>query len=286
MAERKFAINWSGALQKISQTENKNVKDERFFVPEFNKTGTSETVIRFLPAPDTDVPYVEKFHHYFENGKMKFFNNCPTTIKGMKCPVCEYNSAHWDTYTFEQRKRKRQRKYFTNILIIKDPLHPENNGKVFLFAYGVKIHEKIMERLTPPADSIIDPINVWDYYDGANFKLIIKKIDNAGKKDNNYDSASFEDHMSAIGDDDAISKVHNQRYPIMPIIAPSEFKSETEIAERLQKVLGNSASIASPSKPASNVSDITEESGDIETIVEDEIEIGGESIEDLLREGN
>lgn len=239
----KFKIDWSSVKEKIAvaETGKTDYKDPRLFVPEFNKTGTSETIIRFLPSKDTEIPYAKVWNHVFKNNGKTYYNNCQTSIKG-KCPVCEYNSEHWKTdYTEQQQKdRKRKLSYFGNILIIKDPLHPENNNKVFLFRYGVKIHEKLLEQSNPQAGSIIEPCQIWDWNEGKNFKLLIKKI-KAGNDlaaQSNYDSSCFVDTVSSLGDEETLEKIYNQLYSIKDYYAPSNFKSFEETQKRLNEVLG------------------------------------------------
>ena len=45
------------------------------------------------------------------------------------------------------RKRKRKLSYYANILVVSDPKHPENEGKVFLYKFGKKIFDKITEAM-------------------------------------------------------------------------------------------------------------------------------------------
>ena len=244
---RKFEIDWSSAKEEMRKLdEKKDFTDKRLFIPEFNKTGTSETVIRFLPSRDTTVPYAKVFSHSFQNKGMWFIEPCPTTIKNneVKCPVCEYNKENWDNLTEKQQKeRPRRTNYYGNILIVKDPLHPENNGKVFLFKYGKKIHDKLKEKSDPPKDSIITPCNIWSLYEGLNFQLIIKKIKlpNEEKPQNNYDSSCFVDTASAVldGDDDKLEKLMAQLYSIKEFYDPKGFKAYKDLKERFDKVIGN-----------------------------------------------
>ena len=242
---KKFAIDWSSAKKAmVAQDSKKDYTDKRLYVPEFNKTGTSETVIRFLPSKDTEIPYAKVYNHSFnQNGKW-YIENCHTTInagnKDIKCPACDSNRDLWKSLTKDQQdERKRKLSFYGNILIMKDPLHPENNGKVFLFRYGVKIHEKIMERTSPPEGSIIKAFNIHDWYEGLDFNLIIKKITGKnGKPQNNYDSASFEGTPTAIGEDDVIEKICEKLYSIKEYYNPENFKPYDDCKKRFEAVIG------------------------------------------------
>jgi hypothetical protein len=178
-------------------------KDLRYWTLEVDAAGNGQALIRFLPAPAGEAaPFCQIFTHGFEGTpKSWLIENCPTTL-GLPCPVCAANSKLWaaskdpnDPLKQITRTRKRKLSYHSDILVINDPKHPENNGKVFLYRYGQKMFEKITDLLTPSfADTI--SVDVVDFYDGANFKLRQVKADGYP----NFDKSSF-DAPSRIGDD-------------------------------------------------------------------------------------
>lgn len=238
--KRKFGQDWSSAMNKIKEQSEKkggnSYKDERIYYPAFNDNGTAQAIIRFLPSPDTDVPFVSVYSHSVKGPGGWYIENCPTTLK-KECPVCKANSAIWDSDPDTARKRKRKQNYYSNILVIKDPATPENEGKVFLYRYGKKVHDKIMEKIQPGEDSIDEPVMVFDYYDGADFKLIIKKIQVGNIKMPNYDSCQF-DVVSPLGTDEEIEKVHNSLYGLTEFISEDAFKSYTELESKFNRVVG------------------------------------------------
>jgi hypothetical protein len=163
--------------------------------------------------------------------------NCPTSI-GLPCPVCETNKEHWDEYTKLQQKRCRKINYYSNVLILKDHVHPENEGKVFIFRYGKKVYEKMMEKANPPADSLTKQADYWDYYKGTNFKLSIKKVKLESDKvaQNDYSSCSFEESLTPIAaTDEAIEAIMNKCYKLKPFIAESNFEPYDNIAKKFSK---------------------------------------------------
>lgn len=240
MNKRKFSIDWSKAEKTVKEQQNakKSFKDDRIYYPQFKEDGTAQAIIRFIPSIDTDSPYVELYSHSYKGPGGFYIENCPTTMgKENKCPLCDANRIVWDEMVKEEQDaRKRKVNYYANIVVIKDPLHPENEGKVYLFKYGFKIHTKVMEKWMPKADSIDEPIRVFDWYDGANFKLIIKKTKVGNKMMPNYDSSHF-DQPSELPEE-LIEKINSLRYPLKDYRV---FKTYDELKERLDKVMGSSA---------------------------------------------
>lgn len=239
MNKKKFAVDWGKAMQKIKEQENNRTggfKDERIFLPQYKEDGTFQAIIRFLPSKDTDIPFINLYAHSFKGPGGWFIDNCPTTIQ-KKCPVCEANSLIWDDNPDLVRIRKRKLSYYANILVVKDPQTPENNGKVFLFRYGKKIQDKIMEKWQPDKDGIIKPVTVFDYYEGASFNLIIKKIKVGDKPMPNYDSSSFNE-VSCIGTDEEIEKIHNSLFSLKEFHSEDNFKTFEELKEKHDKAVG------------------------------------------------
>lgn len=262
---QKFKFDWSGTKQKMTEpTTNTNTsykKDERIYSPEFSKQGTVNVLLRFLPPMrddngklcDVDFPFVGPIYYHNMSENKKFMNvTCPTSI-GKECPVCECNKENWDDYTGIQRKRSRKVNYYSNVLILKDHLHPENEGKVFIFRYGKKIYEKMMEKANPPADSLVSQADYWDYYQGTNFKLIIKKIklESDSVAQNNYDSCCFEDSLSPIAkSDEEIDAIMKKCYPLKPYISESNFESYDVLKKKFEKFTMKTSSPSSKQSSA------------------------------------
>ena len=258
MNKQKFKIDWSKAMDKIREQSDKKggngFKDERIYYPQFNENGTAQPIVRFLPSPDTDIPFVSVYNHSIKGPGGWYIENCPTTLK-KECPVCKANSAIWDSDPETARSRKRKMNYFSNILVIKDPLNPENEGKVFIYRYGKKVYDKIIERLQPGEDSIEEPVMIFDYYEGADFKLIIKKVKVGAVSMPNYDSCSF-DKSSPVGTDEEIEKISKSLYHLAEFASESSFKSFEELESKFDRVMGagpaprQSQDPAHSSKPA------------------------------------
>lgn len=229
------------------QYENDN-NDSRFWRAELDKAGNGSAVIRFLPAPaGEDTFFVKVFSHGFQSdttGKW-YIENSLTTI-GESDPIAEANTALWKMGENSvgrklvsgingKNARKRKTTYIANILVVKDPVHPENNGKVFLFKYGVKIHDKIMAKLKPEYEGEV-PSLVYDLWEGSNFKLKIKKKDGYA----NFDDCEWEAPSALLGgDDEALEALWNTEHKLSEFLDKSRFKTYDQLKTRFLEVVGN-----------------------------------------------
>lgn len=223
-----------------TQDSNSN-EDTRFWKPEVDKAGNGMAVIRFLPAPAVDgddaLPWVRVFSHGFQGPGGWYIENSLTTLN-QKDPVSEYNSTLWNSGIEANkeiaRKQKRRLHYISNILVVSDPAHPENEGQVRLFKFGKKIFDKITEAMNPEfADEV--PVNPFDLWDGANFKLKIRNVEGY----RNYDKSEFADKEPVMGgDDDKLENLWKQEYSLKEFLEEKNFKSYDVLKARLDKVLG------------------------------------------------
>jgi len=230
--------NLLGAAEKENTTQDKkSYIDERLWKPELDKTGNGYAVIRFLPAvKGEDLPWAKVWNHAFQGPTGQWYIENSLTTLGQKDPVSEMNSAYWNSGVESDkeiaRRQKRKLQYRSNIYVVADPKHPENEGKVFLFRYGKKIFDKIMESMQPAFEDET-PVNPFDFWEGANFKLKIRKVDGYW----NYDKSEFETSSALFDDDDKLEKVWKKQYALKEFTAPTNFKSYTELKTRLDTVL-------------------------------------------------
>ena len=232
-------------VEKMSSSSSGS--DDRFWKPEMDKTGNGYAIIRFLPSPDgEDLPWVKMYSHGFQGPGGWYIENSLTTT-GQKDPVSEYNRDLWNSGTEKDkqtvRKQKRKLSYYSNIYVVSDPKNPHNEGKVLLFKYGKKIFDKIMAAMQPEFEDE-SPINPFDFWQGANFKLKIRKVDGYW----NYDKSEFDSVSIMNSDDDVLESIWKKEYSLSALVAPDQFKSYEELEKRLKQVLGQknpSKSIAS-----------------------------------------
>ena len=231
------------AVEKESApVEKQSYVDERLRKPELDKSGNGYAIIRFLPAPDgEEMPWVKLWNHAFQGPTGKWYIENSLTTLNQKDPVSEYNSKLWNSGVESDkeiaRKQKRKLQYYSNIYVVSDPKHPENEGKVFLFRYGKKIYEKVMEALQPQFEDET-PVNPFDFWEGANFKLKIRKVDGYW----NYDKSEFDSASKLNEDDSELDKIWKSEYSLKDFLAASNFKTYDELKNRLDDVLTGSQS--------------------------------------------
>lgn len=228
-------------FEKAASPETtKSYEDTRFWKPERDKAGNGTATIRFLASTEpNELPWVKVFSHGFKGPTGRWYIENSLTTIGKADPVSELNTKLWNSTTDDKsparaqaRAQKRKLNYISNILVVNDPKHPENNGKVFLFKYGKKIFDKIMDKAKPTFEDE-EPVNVFDYWDGANFKLRIKTVD----KYPNYDSSEFEGKAPVAPGDEAILAVAKQQYKLSEFTSEASFKSYEELKRKLDMVL-------------------------------------------------
>ena len=237
--KRKSQSNFDFLQKELEKSSsNKNV-DERFWKPEVDASGNGYAVIRFLPAPEGEtLPWAKLYSHAFQGPGGWYIENSRTTLdRNEKDPVGEVNRRLWNSGSDEDketaRKQKRKLQYYSNIYVVKDPKHPENEGKVFLYKYGKKIHDKILAAMQPEFQDET-PVNVFDLWEGANFKLKIKKV--AGYW--NYDSSEFDSVSALSADDDELEATWKSEHSLEAFTAKDQFKSYEDLERRLNMVLG------------------------------------------------
>ena len=227
-----------GAAQKESAPlEKKSYVDERLWKPTMDKTGNGYAVIRFLPAPKgEDLPWVKLWNHAFQGPTGQWFIENSLTTLGNNDPVSEYNSKLWNSGIESDkeiaRKQKRKLQYFSNIYVVSDSANPQNEGGVFLYRFGKKIFDKVMEAMQPAFEDET-PINPFDFWNGANFKLKLRKVDGYW----NYDKSEFEGVSALSDNDDVLEGIYKKQYSLNEFTAASNFKSYDELKTRLDMVL-------------------------------------------------
>ena len=226
-------------VEKMSN--NSGNTDDRLWKPEVDKAGNGYAVIRFLPAPDgEELPWAKMYTHAFQGPGGWYIENSLTTL-GQKDPVSEYNRELWNSGSDSDkdvvRKQKRKLSYYSNIYVVKDAANPQNEGKVFLYKYGKKIFDKIMEAMQPEFEDET-PINPFDFWQGANFKLKIVKKDGYW----NYDKSEFDSVAPLLDDDDAMEAIWKKEHSLTSIIGEDQFKSYEQLEQRLKMVLGQKSS--------------------------------------------
>lgn len=255
--------NRSKSLEKLSQQLDKMASKgysdplkEKYWTPTRDSAGNGFAIIRFLPAPaEEDMPFVRIWDHGFQGPGGWYIEKSLTTL-GQDDPVSKFNSQLWNSGSEadkeQARKQKRRLKYHSNILVIKDSANPENEGKVFLFAYGKKIFDKLNDMMNPQFEDET-PVNPFDFWEGADFRLKIRQFEGYA----NYDKSEFDDPSELFdGDDAKLEEVYNQLNSLQELVDPSQFKSYADLEAKLYRALD----IENTTTPAGNkVADMDED---------------------------
>ena len=224
--------------EKISNPNSGfNDTDDRFWRPELDKSGNGYAVVRFLPAPEgEDLPWARIWNHGFQGPGGWYIENSLTTL-GQKDPVSEHNSTLWNSGIEANkevaRKQKRRLNYTTNVYILKDPAHPENEGQIKLYRFGKKIFDKINDLMNPEFEDE-SPVNPFDLWAGANFKMKIRKVEGYS----NYDKSEFEAPSALLEDDDKMEEIWKSENSLKELVSEDKFKTFDELKTKLERVLG------------------------------------------------
>jgi hypothetical protein len=221
---------------------NTSYKDERKWKPTVDKAGNGYAVVRFLPQVEgDDLPWAKYWDHFFQGPTGQWYVEKSLTTIGKDDPVSEMNTKLWNSGIESDKKTARDQKrrlhYVSNIYIVSDPSNPENEGKVFLYEYGKKIFDKIMDSMQPQFQDET-PVNPFDLWKGANFKIKIAQVDGY----RNYDRSSF-DNPAALAEDDKLEAIYDKAYSLKEFTDPSTYKAYDELKLKLTRVLGETGGV-------------------------------------------
>jgi len=265
MAPTDFAAlkkNRSKSLDKLNQQLDKiqtksysDPNEGKFWKPVRDKAGNGFAIIRFLPAPNgEEMPFVRIWDHGFQGPTGLWYIENSLTTLGNDDPVSEFNSKLWNTGIDadkeQARKQKRRLKYVSNIYVVKDSANPENEGKVFMYQFGKKIFDKLNDLMNPSFEDE-DPVNPFDLWEGANFRLKIRQFEGYP----NYDKSEFDAPTPLFDDDSEMEDVWTQEHSLDEVIDPKNFKSYTELKTKLYRVLDITADAPVASSPMEDTTD-------------------------------
>lgn len=233
-------------LDKISSKSYSDPNEGKYWKPTRDKAGNGFAIIRFLPAPQgEEMPFVRIWDHGFQGPTGLWYIENSLTTLSQDDPVSEYNSKLWnsgiDSDKDQARKQKRRLKYVANILVLKDAANPENEGKVFLYSFGKKIFDKLNDLMNPTFEDET-PVNPFDFWEGADFKLKIRNLEGY----RNYDKSEFSSAAALSEDDEKLEAVYNQMHDLTEFTNPENYKTYDELKVKLAKVLGEDVNAGVP----------------------------------------
>ena len=124
-------------------------------------------------------------------------------------------------------------------MVVSDPSAPQNEGKVFLYKFGKKIFDKIYDLMNPSfADE--QPIDPFDFWEGADFKLKIRNVEGY----RNYDKSEFAPAAAfQDGDEAKLESAYNQLHDLTEFTNPKNYKTYDELKAKLMRVLGEEMNV-------------------------------------------
>jgi len=249
---RKNRGNFDSLLKEVetiaNPTNEKRGDDDRLWKPSVDKAGNGQAVLRFLPAPPgEELPWVRVYDHGFQGPTGKWYIENSLTTINKPDPLGELNSELWNSGIEANkeiaRKQKRRLSYISNVLVVRDPSNPENEGKVFLYKYGKKIFDKIKDVMQPTFEDE-KPVNPFDLWEGANFKLRIRQVEGY----RNYDKSEFDGNTPLDENEDKLEAIWKQTHSLAAFLDPSNFKSYDELKTKLNTVLGSGTRVPTAEK--------------------------------------
>ena len=272
------------AAEAVGRSQNnKSFADDRIWKPTVDKSNNGYAVIRFLPANEgSELPWNRYWDHGFKGPTGRWYIEKSLTSIGQNDPVGELNSKLWNTGLESDKQKARTQKrrlhYVSNILVINDPGNPSNDGKVFIYQYGKKIFDKIMDAMQPEFEDEA-PLNPFDFWEGANFKLKIRDVEGY----RNYDKSEFDRQTPLSEDDTYLEEVYNKMHKLEEFTDPKSYKTYNELKAKLVSVLGEDAVGAGASSINDEVklgNSTPPPSMKVEEVLDDEIPDFNETAED------
>jgi hypothetical protein len=256
-------------LTQIASKNYSNADDNKYWKPTRDKSGNGFAIIRFLPAPgEEDMPFVRIWDHGFQGPTGLWYIENSLTTLNKDDPVSELNSKLWNVSTDDNsperrqaRAQKRRLHYISNVYVIKDGGNPENEGKVFLFKYGKKIFDKLNDLMNPSFEDE-KPVNPFDLWEGANFRLKIRQFEGYP----NYDKSEFDTPAPLFEDDEELERVWKQEHSLQEIVDPKNFKPYDELKAKLHRVLGLTPDASNRASAAASAEDDLDDDLDMSSL--------------------
>lgn len=255
-------------MNKIKKSaEDKSFGDSRFWKTPFDEEKGGTATIRFLPSADgaTEMPYQKVIRHYFQGPNGKKYTEASLRTLGKPDPLADLNWRLYQTEVESNQKQasaqKQRHRFFANILVIKDPANPENEGKVFLYEYGPAVDNLVQELLFP--DETLDPdaesVNPFDVFDAPNLVIKVKPQSLGKAIVPNYDKTAFAPKHTAVPNiEEHLKNLHS----LKEFIAPDKFKSYEKLSQILVSVLGEETGTGMPTIDAERYAQVTKSSDD------------------------
>ena len=236
--------------------------DDRFYKLKRDENGNGAAIIRFLPDPNMKLMQ-QIFRINVNNQKgaeRRWVSELSPQNINQPDPFHKMWADLWQQGKKEEaRQFARQTRFYTNILVIKDPANPANEGKVFLLDLSQSLKLMLENAMFPSeADRALgaEPKALFNPLQGHNFKLVSSK---AATGFITYEKSSVVDAVTSVFDskEEAVAFIKENCYPLDDFLKPEAYKSYEELQEKLNYVMFRDTPATAQSAKSAEVVDAT-----------------------------
>lgn len=236
--------------------------DDRFYKLKRDENGNGAAIIRFLPDPNMKL--LQQLYRINCNGQKgaerRWVSELSPQNINQPDPFHKMWADLWQQGKKEEaRQFARQTRFYTNILVIKDPAEPANEGKVFLLDLSQSLKLMLENAMFPSdADRALgaEPKALFNPLQGHNFKLVSSK---AATGFITYEKSSVVDAVTSVFDskEEAVTFIKENCYPLDDFLKPEAYKSYEELQAKLEYVMFRDAPATAQSAKSAEVVDAT-----------------------------
>lgn len=239
--------------------------DDRFYKLKRDENGNGAAIIRFLPDPNMKL--LQQLYRINCNGQKgaerRWVSELSPQNINQPDPFHKMWADLWQAGKKEEaRQFARQTRFYTNILVIKDPAEPANEGKVFLLDLSQSLKLMLENAMFPSdADRALgaEAKALFNPLQGHNFKLVSSK---AATGFITYEKSSVVDAVTSVFDskEEAVTFIKENCYPLDDFLKPEAYKSYEELQQKLEYVMFRDGSAAPATTAKAATSEVVDSS--------------------------
>ena len=234
--------------------------DDRFYKLKRDENGNGAAIIRFLP--DSNMKLLQQIYKINVNNQKgnerRWVSELSPQNINQPDPFHKAWADLWQAGKKEEARRfARQTRFYTNILVVKDPANPANEGKVFLLDLSQSL-KAILENLMFPSEADkalgVEPKALFNPLQGHNFKLVSAKEPTGFI---GYTKSSVVEQVTSIfnSKEEAVTFIKENCYDLDEFLRPEAYKTYDELQQKLDYVMFRDNSAAQTQAPKGEVVD-------------------------------
>lgn len=253
--------------------------DERFYKLDKDKNGNGQAIIALVPDKNKNfIVKMFKIETTLEiKGSKQWINEWSPKSIGLPCPFQETYINHYNENKDIAKQFKPKEKWICNIKIIKDPMHPENEGKIFLYAFSKTMAQKIQSMLTLTDAEIAVGMKRKEVFNPLKGWVMNLKSYKADTGFISYDNSEFTQLPNGntiygpVNDENkqkCYEDIVNNTYDLSELQKPESFLSYNDLYKELERICRGTFGIGSASKTTVNSDNKESSEVKIETVDE------------------